>query len=57
MFKYNWIWEKTRPTGFLNAKKRPLKVFEDICIFGNESIVFYPQNLIKINKKMKNMTI
>ena len=23
-FKYNWIWQKNKATGFLNAKKQPL---------------------------------
>lgn len=23
MFKYTWVWEKSKATGFLNAKKRP----------------------------------
>lgn len=29
MWKYNLIWEKTQPTGFLNAKKMPLRNHED----------------------------
>lgn len=33
MWRYNLIWEKTQPTGFLNAKKMPLRNHEDICIF------------------------
>ncbi len=30
MFKYCWIWEKSRPTGFANAKKRPLKKYRQL---------------------------
>ena len=33
MFKYCWYWEKERGTGFLNAKKQPLRVIEEVCIF------------------------
>lgn len=33
MLKYEWIWEKTESTGFLNAKKMPLKSHENILIF------------------------
>lgn len=33
--KYSWIWEKSRATGHLNAKKQPLTGFEDILIFYN----------------------
>lgn len=31
--KYEWIWEKEAGTGFLNAKKYPLKSHENILIF------------------------
>lgn len=33
MWRYNLIWEKTTPTGFLNAKRMPLRIHEDICVF------------------------
>ena len=33
MFKYCWVWEKSHPTGFALAKKRPLKYHEDVCVF------------------------
>ena len=32
-FKYNWIYKKTKATGFFDAKKRPLNDYEDVCIF------------------------
>lgn len=31
--KYEWIWEKTQPTGHLNAKKMPMKAHENILVF------------------------
>ena len=33
LFKYEWIWEKDNATGFLNAKKMPLKIHENILVF------------------------
>ena len=33
MLKYEWIWEKDSGTGFLNAKKAPLKSHENILVF------------------------
>lgn len=27
-FKYDWIWQKTKPSGHLNAKKQPLRKYE-----------------------------
>ena len=32
-FKYKIVWEKSKSTNFLNAKKQPLRKHEDICIF------------------------
>lgn len=43
LFKYTWVWEKSKATGFLNAKKRPLVAHEDICVFCKTTPVYYPQ--------------
>lgn len=43
LWKYNLIWEKTQPTGFLNAKKMPLRSHEDICIFYKKLPAYNPQ--------------
>lgn len=32
-FKYCWVWYKKQCTGFLNAKKQPLRNCEDIAVF------------------------
>lgn len=34
-FKYEWIWDKGRPFGFIHAKNKPLKQHENILIFSN----------------------
>jgi site-specific DNA-methyltransferase (adenine-specific) len=34
MFKYELIWEKENGTGFLNANHAPLKIHENILVFG-----------------------
>jgi site-specific DNA-methyltransferase (adenine-specific) len=34
-YRYNWIWVKGNSTGFLNAKKQPLRKYEDVCVFVN----------------------
>ena len=31
--RYAWVWEKTQPTGFLNARRMPMKAHEDILVF------------------------
>jgi DNA modification methylase len=43
-FRYEWIWEKSRRTGFLNSKKMPLKAHENILVFYREQPVYHPQS-------------
>ena len=43
MFKYKWVWEKSKPTNFLNAKKQPLRKHEDVCVFYQRLPVYNPQ--------------
>lgn len=43
MWRYNLIWKKTTVTGFLNAKKMPLRQHEDICVFYGKLPVYNPQ--------------
>ena len=42
MFRYEIIWEKTLPTGFLNAKKMPMKYHENICVFYKHLPTYNP---------------
>lgn len=54
LFKYEWIWQKTRPVGHLNAKKRPMLAHESVLVFCKGTPVYYPQDLKphgKINKR------
>ena len=64
--KYEWIWNKIRPTGHLNSKFAPMKQHENILVFTKASACFvkdvskaspyYPQDLIpchKVNKRSK----
>jgi len=43
MFKYTLVWEKNKFSDFLNAKKKILKIHEDIVIFYKKSGVYNPQ--------------
>jgi len=43
LFKYKWVWSKSKPTNFLNAKKQPLRKHEDICIFYQKQPTYNPQ--------------
>ena len=43
MFRYEWIWEKNLGTGFLNAKKMPLKCHENALVFYRKLPTYNPQ--------------
>lgn len=52
MFKYCWVWKKSQVTGFLNAKKQPLREHEDICVFYKKQCTYNPQMIVgKMQKK------
>ena len=40
--RYEWIWEKSRPTGHLNAKRMPMKAHENILVFYKKQPLFQP---------------
>jgi site-specific DNA-methyltransferase (adenine-specific) len=42
-FKYEWIWEKSKASNFLDAKKKPLKSHESLLVFCNGKTPYYPQ--------------
>jgi site-specific DNA-methyltransferase (adenine-specific) len=43
MLKYEWIWVKENGTGFLNAKKAPLKNHENVLVFYDKPPTYNPQ--------------
>lgn len=43
--RYEWIWDKKAPTGFLNATKAPLKKHENILVFYKNLPTYNPQML------------
>lgn len=62
MFKYEWIWEKTKSGNFVHAKNMTLKLHENIVVFslanithtGQENRMSYnPQGVIQVKKEWK----
>lgn len=43
MWRYNLVWDKNSPTGFLNANRMPLRSHEDICVFYKKLPAYHPQ--------------
>lgn len=43
LWRYNLVWDKVLTSGFLNAKRMPLRSHEDICVFYKELPTYNPQ--------------
>lgn len=50
LLRYEWIWEKSKTTGYLNAKKMPMKAHENILIFYKKLPVYNPQGMRLLEK-------
>ena len=61
MYKYDWVWEKSRALGFMNAKNKPMNKHELASVFSSgtcangssKKMPYYPQGLIPLNKIVK----
>jgi site-specific DNA-methyltransferase (adenine-specific) len=51
MFKYCWVWEKSRFANQMCAKYQPLKIHEDIAVFSKSTTIYNPQGICLTNKK------
>ena len=49
MFKYCWVWDKVRPSGFQVAKYKPMMRHEDVLIFGDGKTC-YNRQMVKRDK-------
>lgn len=44
LYRYSLVWDKiNRPTGFLDANRKPLRIHEDILVFYREQPTYNPQ--------------
>lgn len=58
LYKYDWVWEKSDPSGFVNAKLMPIKSIENISVFSvgktangsQNNMLYFPQELVKCDK-------
>jgi len=56
MFKYDWIWDKIKGTGFLNAKKQPMRNHEIVSVFYKKQCQYNPQKTTGHIKKKSSRT-
>jgi site-specific DNA-methyltransferase (adenine-specific) len=61
IFKYCWVWHKSKAADFVNAKNKPMRDHEDIAVFSfggtaNGSkiqMAYYPQGLVAQTKVVR----
>ena len=41
-YRHKWVWNKNNSAGFATAKIRPFQICEDILIFGENKVNYYP---------------
>jgi len=51
-FKYEWIWKKTKPSNFLNARNKPMPIHENIVVFSQQTIANGSRNKMTYNPIM-----
>ncbi len=49
LFKYQWVWVKTKKTGFTNGKNRPLSQHEDVIVFSKANVANGSKIMMKYN--------
>ena len=62
MFKYDWVWCKSKATDFIRAKLKPMGGHESVLVFSKGSVAngaknnmaYYPQDLVRVDKLCKN---
>lgn len=45
-WRYNLVWDKVLPSGFLNANRMPLRWTEEIVVFYRKQPVYHPQKVL-----------
>lgn len=53
-FRHEWIWQKEMGANFLQGNRQPLKVHENIVVFGKLCPLYYP--LKTVNPKKQQLT-
>ena len=51
-YKYDWVWNKVKGTGFLNAKRQPMRCHELVLVFYKQQCTYNPQKTTGHTKKV-----
>ena len=55
-FKYEWVWEKSRATGHVHAKNKPMKKHENVLVFSQGTTVHASQSLSRMSYFPQGLT-
>ena len=55
-YKYDWYWNKNKPSGVFSAKKQPLKAVETISVFYKKQCVYNPQMVKRTEEELKQLS-
>ena len=44
LYKYDWIWEKDNGTNVVAANHQPLRIHEQVFVFGKNAVTYTPRN-------------
>lgn len=53
-YKYDWVWDKVKGTGYLNAKKQPMRNHEIISVFYKKQCFYNPQKTTGHERKVSS---
>ena len=46
-YKHSWVWNKRFAGNFVTAKYAPMKIHEDVCVFGFGTVNYNPQMILR----------
>lgn len=55
-YKYDWYWNKNKPSGALVAKKQPMKAVETISVFYKKQCIYNPQMIKRTEEELKRLS-
>jgi len=55
-YKYDWIWNKSQPSGAMLAKKQPMRASENIMVFYNKQCLYNPQMTERTEDELKRLS-
>jgi len=53
-YKYDWVWKKSRKTGFQMVKYRPMKDYECVSVFYRKQPTYKNTEIIKLEKPISS---